>query len=131
MKTAVTRHRPSTLFRQVFPPEAGSSARCILILGQLLFRARQPRKACVQSTNGFGGRFGAECRTGSRDKGNCLRSRPAEALVAAVGPAAPGTQSARLLKGFIEKYLGVFGHGVSRHHTFMASMSSHSQVMKR
>ena len=39
MKAAITRHTPATSFRQVFPPEAGSSARgCILILGQSIPR---------------------------------------------------------------------------------------------
>ena len=74
MKAAITRHTPATSFRQVFPPETGSSARgCILILGQLLFRPRQPRKTGIQGANGFGGRFGTECRPGPRNRGNCLR----------------------------------------------------------
>jgi hypothetical protein len=44
--------------------------------------------------------------------GKRLYQSSADALVAAVSPAAPGAQAAQLIQGFVEQYM-VFGHGVS------------------
>lgn len=95
--------------------------------GNGLFRARQPRKLCVQNVNGFGGGF-PRYRAWRHGWARCRHPRAAGALIAAVGPAAAGTQAAQLLGGFVEQDIGVFGHDVLPGTTFMAHGEGTQQV---
>jgi hypothetical protein len=81
--------------------------------GHLLFRARQPRKLCVQPVDGFGSGF-SQGRPWPRGGGRWRHEPAAGSVVATGGPAAVSAQAAQLLWGFIEKDIGVLVHGVFR-----------------
>jgi hypothetical protein len=79
---------------------AGSDA-ASRVPGQLLFRARQPRKLYVQRVDGFGGGFSLG-HWRPHGGGRWWRELPAGSVVATEGPAAIGAQASQLIWGFIE-----------------------------
>jgi len=106
------------------PPNPGwapaSSGAAFWFPGHLFFRARQPRKLCVQPVDGFGGGF-SQGRWWPHGGGQWRYEPAAGSVVATGGPAAAGAQATQLIWGFVEQNIGVLGHGVIPDTTFISS----------